>query len=71
MRFRQDDMDASPWVFRDFVGSVLDELEKLAIAVPALRDPALAVGVLGHETGVHCVGLQDTSGLFENGINHS
>ncbi|MEU7114313.1 hypothetical protein [Streptomyces sp. NPDC046182] len=54
----------------DFVGSVLDEFEKLSIAIPALRDTALAIGVLGHEAGVHGVSLQDTGRLFENGFDH-
>ncbi|CAM5637242.1 hypothetical protein GCM10010266_09300 [Streptomyces griseomycini] len=63
-------MDASARFARDFVGRVLDELEKLAITVPALRDTTLAIGVFGHEAGVHRIRLQDSGGLFENGFDH-
>ncbi|MDX3088178.1 hypothetical protein OG789_11835 [Streptomyces jietaisiensis] len=63
-------MDASAGFVRDLIGSILYQLEKLTIAIPALRDPALAIGVLGHETRVHGIGLQDTGGLFENGGDH-
>ncbi|MEU7036546.1 hypothetical protein ABZ958_23095 [Streptomyces sp. NPDC046237] len=54
----------------DFVGSILDEFEKLSIAISALGDTALAIGVLGHEAGVHGVGLQDTGRLLENGFDN-
>jgi hypothetical protein len=63
-------MDASAGLVRDFVGRVLHELEKLAVAVSALRDTTLSIGMLGHEAGVHGIRLQDTGGLFENGIDH-
>ncbi|MEV7288056.1 hypothetical protein AB0O01_26390 [Streptomyces sp. NPDC093252] len=63
-------MDLSARVIRDFVGRVLDEFEKLTIAVSALGDTAFAIGVLGHETGVHGVGLEDTGGLVVNGLDH-
>ncbi|MER6849992.1 hypothetical protein AB0A81_16415 [Streptomyces flaveolus] len=57
-------MDASAGFVRDFVGRVLYELEKLTVAVSALRDTAFAIGMLGDETGVHGVRLQDSGGLF-------
>jgi hypothetical protein len=63
-------MDASTGFVRDFVGRVLHEFEKLTVTIPALRDAALAIGVLGYETGVHGIRLQDTGGLFENGFDH-
>ncbi|MCL6299691.1 hypothetical protein M1201_15040 [Streptomyces kronopolitis] len=53
-----------------FVCRVLNELEKLTIAIPALGDTALSIGVLGYQTGVHGVSLQDTRGLLENGLNN-
>nr|WP_235447916.1 hypothetical protein [Streptomyces sioyaensis] len=53
-----------------FICCVLNELEKLTVAISALGDTALAIGVLGYETGVHGVSLQDTRGLFENGLNN-
>ncbi|MEW2522636.1 hypothetical protein AB0922_31410 [Actinacidiphila alni] len=62
-------MNASGGLARHFVRRVLNELEKLAIAVPALGDTALSIGMFGHEAGVHGVCLQDTRGLFENGLN--
>ena len=45
-------------------------LEKLTVAISALGDTALSIGMFGHETGVHGVRLQDTRGLFENGLNN-
>ncbi|WP_231573737.1 MULTISPECIES: hypothetical protein [unclassified Streptomyces] len=63
-------MDASTGFAGDFVGRVLDELEKLTVAISALRDATLAIGVLGHEAGVHGIGLQNAGGLFENGFDH-
>jgi hypothetical protein len=42
-----------------FIRRVLDELEELAVAISALGDTALSIGVFGHETGVHGVRLQD------------
>ncbi|MCP9997569.1 hypothetical protein ABTX83_02265 [Streptomyces werraensis] len=53
-------MDAPARFVRDFVGRVLDELEKLTVAVSTLGDTALTIGVLGHEAGVHGIGLQYT-----------
>nr|WP_245689171.1 hypothetical protein [Streptomyces chattanoogensis] len=53
-----------------FIRRVLNELEKLTIAISALGDTAFAIGVLGYEAGVHGVSLQDTRGLFENGLNN-
>ncbi|MEU7299301.1 hypothetical protein [Streptomyces sp. NPDC007206] len=69
MGFRQDDVNSSSGVVRDFVGCVLDEFEKLSVAVSALRDTAFAVGVLGHEAGVHGISLEDAGGLLENGFD--
>lgn len=63
-------MNSPTRLFGHFVCRVLNELEKLAIAISALGDTALAIGVLGYETGVHGVSLQDTRGLFENGLNN-
>nr|WP_314223316.1 hypothetical protein [Streptomyces sp. DSM 40713] len=54
----------------NFVGRVLYEFEKLAITISALGDTALAIGMLGHETRVHGVSLQDTRGLLENGLDY-
>ncbi|MGX1252511.1 hypothetical protein RKD48_005022 [Streptomyces ambofaciens] len=70
VRLREDHMDASAGLVRDFVGRVLHELEKLTVAVSALRDTTLAIGVFGHEAGIHGIRLEDTGGLFENGIDH-
>ncbi|MEW2302869.1 hypothetical protein AB0958_23320 [Streptomyces sp. NPDC006655] len=63
-------MDSPTPLVGHLVRRVLNELEKLAITVPALGDTALAIGVLGHEAGVHGVSLQDTRGLFENGLDY-
>jgi hypothetical protein len=63
-------MDASAGFVRDFVGRVLYELEKLPVAVSALRDTAFTVGVFGDEAGIHGVCLQDSGGLFEDGFDH-
>ncbi|MEW1604058.1 hypothetical protein [Streptomyces sp. NPDC093808] len=63
-------MDAPARFVRDFVGRVLDEFEKLTVAVSALSDTALTIGVFGHEAGVHRIRLQDSGGLFENGFDH-
>jgi hypothetical protein len=59
-------MSSTAGLVRDFVGGVLDELEKLSIAVPALGDTALTVGVLGNEAGVDFVRLKNTRGLFQD-----
>ncbi|MEV0980656.1 hypothetical protein [Streptomyces sp. NPDC049915] len=69
MAFRQDNMNSPPGIVRYFVRRVLDEFEKLSVAVSALRDAAFAVGVLGHEAGVHSISLEDTGGLFDNGFD--
>ncbi len=67
---RENHVDASAGFVRDFVGRVLHEFEELAVAVSALCDAAFTIGVLGHEAGVHGVGLENTGGLFENGFDH-
>nr|WP_234029266.1 hypothetical protein [Streptomyces sp. PsTaAH-124] len=63
-------MDASTGFVGDFVGSVLDELEKLTVAVSALRDATLTIGMFGDQAGVHRIGPQNTGGLFEDGFDH-
>ncbi|XDQ53610.1 hypothetical protein AB5J53_19050 [Streptomyces sp. R41] len=60
MGVREDDVNSSTRIVGYFVCRVLDELEELTVAISALGDPALTIGVLGHETRVHCVSLQDT-----------
>ncbi|MEU6528564.1 hypothetical protein ABZ869_05145 [Streptomyces sp. NPDC046928] len=70
MAFREDDMDTSPRLCGDLVGGVLDQLEKLTVAVSALGDTTLPVGVFGHEAGVHGVGLENAGRLFENGLDY-
>jgi hypothetical protein len=70
MGLREDDMDAPSRLIGDFIGRVLDELKKLTVAVTSLSDAAFAIGVLGYKTGIHCVSLQNTGGLFENGLNY-
>ncbi|GAB1329422.1 hypothetical protein ACE1SV_37610 [Streptomyces sennicomposti] len=70
MGLREDHVDPSAGFAGDFVGRVLDELEKLTVAVSALRDAALPIGVFGHEAGIHGIGLQNARGLFEDGIDH-
>ncbi|MER6248100.1 hypothetical protein ABT210_33380 [Streptomyces griseorubiginosus] len=63
-------MNSTARLIGNFVRRVLDEFEKLAIAISSLRDTSLAIGVFGHESRVHGVGLQDAGGLFENGLDH-
>ncbi|MBE1597605.1 hypothetical protein PV359_43310 [Streptomyces stelliscabiei] len=63
-------MDPTTGLVSDFVGRVLDEFEKLAISVSALSDATLSVGVLGYETGVDGIRLEDTGRLFDNGVNY-
>ncbi|WP_202557325.1 hypothetical protein [Streptomyces sp. SID5789] len=63
-------MDASAGFARDFVGRVLNELEKLPVAVSALRDTTLAIGMFGDEAGIDSVCLQHAGGLFEDGFDH-
>ncbi|MEC4569626.1 hypothetical protein L8C58_00610 [Streptomyces sp. CMAA1738] len=62
-------MDSAARFIGHFVCGVLNELEKLAIAVTALGDTTFSICMLGDETRVHGVRLQDTRGLFENGLN--
>ncbi|MEV0484845.1 hypothetical protein AB0I69_30075 [Streptomyces sp. NPDC050508] len=63
-------MDSSTGLGGDLVGRVLNKLEKLTVAVSALGDTAFAIGVLGHEARVDGIGLEDSGGLFENGLDH-
>nr|WP_245883428.1 hypothetical protein [Streptomyces hyaluromycini] len=70
MGVREDDVNSPALLVGHFVRRVLNELEKLAIAISPLGDTTLAIGMLGHETGVHGVSLQDTRGLFENGLDY-
>ncbi|MDX3064657.1 hypothetical protein PV518_21190 [Streptomyces sp. ND04-05B] len=63
-------MDSSAGLVGDFVGRVLDEFKKLAIAVSALGDTALSVGVFGYETGVHGIRLEYARRLLDNGVNY-
>ncbi|MEV7975200.1 hypothetical protein [Streptomyces sp. NPDC086519] len=52
-------MNSSALLVGHLIRRVLDEFEELAVAISALSDPALAIGVFGHETGVHRISLQD------------
>ncbi|MEU9266552.1 hypothetical protein [Streptomyces sp. NPDC048256] len=52
-------MSGTAGLVSDFVGGVLDELEKLSISVPALGDSSLTVGVLGNQAGVDLVRLEN------------
>lgn len=52
-------MGGTARLVRDFVGGVLDELEKLPISVPSLGDTALTVGMLGNQAGVDLVRLEN------------
>ncbi|WTF77052.1 hypothetical protein OG856_16885 [Streptomyces sp. NBC_01594] len=63
-------MDASPRLFGNLVGRVLDEFEELTVAISALGDSALSICVLGHETRVHGIGVENSRGLLENGFDH-
>ncbi|WTQ99553.1 hypothetical protein OHU19_20865 [Streptomyces sp. NBC_00145] len=63
-------MDAPSRLFGNLVGRVLDEFEELTVAVSALGDPALSICVLGNETRVHGIGVENSSGLLENGFDH-
>ncbi|WP_239146473.1 hypothetical protein [Streptomyces sp. SID10815] len=63
-------MDAPAGRVRDFVCRVLNEFEKLAVAVSALCDTAFSVGVFSYQAGVHGIGLKDATGLFEDGFDH-
>ncbi|MDX2606306.1 hypothetical protein PV379_16940 [Streptomyces caniscabiei] len=66
----EHDVNPSAGLVGDFVGRVLDEFEKLAIAVSTLSDATLSVGVFGYETGVDGIRLEDTGRLFDNGVNY-
>jgi hypothetical protein len=66
----EDDVDLSAGLLGDFVGRVLDEFEKLTVAVSPLGDATLAICVLGYETGVDSICLEDTGRLFDNGVNY-
>jgi hypothetical protein len=70
MSLREDDMDAPSRLIGNFVGRVLDELKKLTVAVTSLSDAAFAISVLGYKARIHGVRLQNTGGLFENGLNY-
>nr|WP_254646381.1 hypothetical protein [Streptomyces sp. GbtcB6] len=59
MGVREDDENSAARLVGHFVRRILDELEELAVAISTLGDPTLAIGVLGHEAGVHRVSLQD------------
>jgi hypothetical protein len=59
MGVREDYVNSSTRLVSHFVCRVLDEFEELAVAISALGDPALTIGVLGHETSVHRISLQD------------
>nr|WP_253267845.1 hypothetical protein [Streptomyces asoensis] len=63
-------MNPSAGLVGDFVGRVLDEFEKLAIAISALGDTALSIGVLGYEPGIHGICFEDTGRLLDYGFNH-
>ncbi|MER5501209.1 hypothetical protein ABT096_28935 [Streptomyces sp. NPDC002561] len=63
-------MNFSAGLFGDFVGRILDEFKKLTIAIPALSDAALSIGVFGYEAGVHGISLQDPGRLLDDGLNH-
>ncbi|MET9252217.1 hypothetical protein [Streptomyces sp. NPDC003717] len=63
-------MDASAGLVRDFVGRILYELEELSVAISALCDAALSVGVFGYEARVHRIRLEHSGGLFEDGFDH-
>ncbi|MDX3029912.1 hypothetical protein QBB33_13790 [Streptomyces scabiei] len=63
-------MDLSTGLFGDFVGRVLDKFEKLTVAVSTLGDTTLSIGVFGHESGVHSIGLEDTRRLLDNGFDY-
>ncbi|WUA90715.1 hypothetical protein OHO81_27030 [Streptomyces pseudovenezuelae] len=67
---REDHVHFSTGLPGDLVGRVLDEFEKLPVAVSALGDTTFSVGVLGHKAGVDGIGLQYTGGLFENGFDN-
>ncbi|MET9898437.1 hypothetical protein [Streptomyces sp. NPDC006446] len=59
MSVREDYANSSAQLVGHFVRRVLDKFEELAIPISTLGDPAFTIGVLGHETGVHRVGMQD------------
>ncbi|MEU2776161.1 hypothetical protein ABZ646_25325 [Streptomyces sp. NPDC007162] len=63
-------MNSPALLFGHFVRRVLNEFEKLAVAISTLGDTSLTIGVFGHEARVHGVSLQDARGLFENGLDY-
>lgn len=62
-------MDPAAGLVAHLVGRVLDQLEELPVAVSALGDTALAVGVLGDQARVDAVRVQDTTGLLDDGAD--
>ncbi|MER5675475.1 hypothetical protein ABT081_00855 [Streptomyces sp. NPDC002238] len=62
-------MDGTARVVCYLVSRILYEFEELAVAVSTLGDATFAVGVLGNETGIYFIGLQNARGLFEDGAN--
>ncbi|MCX4609094.1 hypothetical protein OG228_11055 [Streptomyces mirabilis] len=62
----KDDLNGPAGLVRDLVGGVLHQFEELSITVSALGDAAFTVGVLLHESGVHTVGLQNSSRLLDD-----
>ncbi|MBM7438920.1 hypothetical protein JOC24_002328 [Streptomyces sp. HB132] len=70
MRFRKGYVDAPSRLCGDLVGRILDEFEELAVAIPALGDPALSIRVLGYEPRVDGVSVENARGLLENGLDH-
>jgi hypothetical protein len=69
--FGENHDDFAAGVVPQLVGTVLDELVDLAVAVAAFLDTALAVHVLLDQAEVDFVGLKHARGLleddFENG----
>ncbi|MEV8454454.1 hypothetical protein [Streptomyces sp. NPDC052097] len=59
MSIRENDMNSSARLFGHFVCCVLNELKKLPVAISALGDATLTIGMFGHEARVDGVSLQD------------
>ncbi|XDQ31871.1 hypothetical protein AB5J56_27940 [Streptomyces sp. R21] len=70
MGFCEDYVNLPSGFVRDFISRILDELEKLAIAISALSDSSLSIGVLGYETGVYGVRLKDARRLLDDGFDY-
>ncbi|MEV6111046.1 hypothetical protein AB0L59_00665 [Streptomyces sp. NPDC052109] len=66
----KDDLDSASGLVGDFVGGILDKFKKLAIAISALSDAALSIGMFGYESGVYGVSLQDAGRLLNDGLNN-